>query len=265
MENQEWYPFYFNGKETDIEVTKDGRARRVYKDWKIYPNDKIRNLVGEIDFNKRTLARGYVYVSFSVKDEQSKSRGLHQILASVFLGHTINKFDKIIDHIDNNPLNNNINNLQIVTPRFNSIKDKKNRFIIKKNANVYRLKFKIRNNEYTINFGSIEESENFKNKILDLENKNINGEFEAEINDFIKNLKNKQKLEKQSEIYITQLEKYKNKSKTFIAEFLLQFIKENNLKDNLNDFFNNYKFKNKHYKHKVKQTMLIFNSRFENN
>ena len=243
MENQEWYPFYFNGKETDIEVTKDGRARRVYKDWKIYPNDKIRNLVGEIDFNKRTLARGYVYVSFSVKDEQSRSRGLHQVLASVFLGHTINKFDKIIDHIDNNPLNNNINNLQIVTPRFNIIKDMKNRCLnIEKEDRFYVLKYKCFDCEYKFAFLNNEDAELMKNTILSIDaNKDESNDIiESKIQElWIRNAYNlvgdnfRYKPTKKTKKILEFIESKKIKN----IESMNEFISNNNLKS----FCENYK------------------------
>lgn len=50
---------------------------------------------------------------------------VHQLVAMAFLGYTPNGHKKVIDHIDNNPLNNNVNNLQIISQRENSSKDKR--------------------------------------------------------------------------------------------------------------------------------------------
>ena len=49
----------------------------------------------------------------------------HQLVAMAFLSHIPDGHNYIVDHIDNNPLNNNLLNLQIVSQRTNSSKDKK--------------------------------------------------------------------------------------------------------------------------------------------
>ena len=67
---------------------------------------------------------GYLRVGLSKKGKQ-KIRNTHQIVAEAFLGHIPNGMKSVIDHIDNNPLNNNLNNLQIITQRQNSTKDRK--------------------------------------------------------------------------------------------------------------------------------------------
>ena len=50
---------------------------------------------------------------------------MHQIVAIAFLNHTPNGLKAVVDHIDNNPLNNELGNLQIITHRKNLSKDKK--------------------------------------------------------------------------------------------------------------------------------------------
>ena len=50
---------------------------------------------------------------------------VHQLLAFTFLRHKPNGHNIVIDHIDNNPLNNNLYNLQLITQRENLSKDKK--------------------------------------------------------------------------------------------------------------------------------------------
>ena len=42
-----------------------------------------------------------------------------------FLGHKLNGMKYIVDHIDNDKLNNNVDNLQVVSNRINSSKDRK--------------------------------------------------------------------------------------------------------------------------------------------
>jgi hypothetical protein len=61
------------------------------------------------------------------KDLKSKTFCVHQLVAMAFLGHKPCGYKKIVDHIDNNPFNNNVNNLQIITNRENCSKDRKNK------------------------------------------------------------------------------------------------------------------------------------------
>ncbi len=69
-------------------------------------------LVGE-------LRRQYFAVGLC-KDGKNKRYKIHQLVAITFLGHTPNGLETVINHIDNNPLNNNIDNLELVTIRYNS-------------------------------------------------------------------------------------------------------------------------------------------------
>lgn len=50
---------------------------------------------------------------------------IHQIEAIAFLNHIPDGHNIIVDHIDNNPLNNNLENLQLITSRENITKDMK--------------------------------------------------------------------------------------------------------------------------------------------
>lgn len=59
------------------------------------------------------------------KDGIIKPSIIHQLMAITFLGHERCGHKLVVDHIDNNPLNNNLENLQIVTSRINITKDMK--------------------------------------------------------------------------------------------------------------------------------------------
>ena len=52
---------------------------------------------------------------------------VHQLLAIAYLGHNPQGNRSVVDHIDNNPLNNSLENLQIISHRQNLSKDKKNK------------------------------------------------------------------------------------------------------------------------------------------
>lgn len=47
---------------------------------------------------------------------------VHQLVAMCFLGHLVGGQNIVVDHIDRNPSNNNVNNLQITTQRHNCSK-----------------------------------------------------------------------------------------------------------------------------------------------
>lgn len=53
-----------------------------------------------------------------------KTRTVHQLVAEAFLNHEPCGYKLVVDHIDNNPLNNRLDNLQVITHRENTSKDK---------------------------------------------------------------------------------------------------------------------------------------------
>ena len=66
----------------------------------------------------------YLAVNLS-KEGEVKSVKIHKLVALCFLNHTSKGYDGlVIDHIDSNKLNNRLDNLKLVTPRFNASKDK---------------------------------------------------------------------------------------------------------------------------------------------
>jgi hypothetical protein len=66
---------------------------------------------------------GYLRVGLC-KNSISKKFRIHILVAISFLNHTPKKYKLIVDHIDNNKKNNNLDNLQIITQRLNSSKDR---------------------------------------------------------------------------------------------------------------------------------------------
>lgn len=68
--------------------------------------------------------RGYARVNLSLYKKQKVSK-VHSLVARAFLKHKPCGMKIVVDHIDNNPLNNNLYNLQLITQRENCSKDKK--------------------------------------------------------------------------------------------------------------------------------------------
>jgi hypothetical protein len=65
--------------------------------------------------------KGYPLVVLT-KDNKRKTRSIHQLVAEAFLNHKPCGYELVIDHINDNPLDNRIENLQVVTQRFNTHK-----------------------------------------------------------------------------------------------------------------------------------------------
>ena len=125
MNNLYWKPFYYNGIETNVEVTRCGRVRKLKKDW--YGNGKgaYQIKIGEIDFNKLKLHKnGYKHILVQIKGFKKKSFFVHQLIATVFLEHKLQGHKLVVDHLDSNKLNNHVDNLKIVTHRQNLSKER---------------------------------------------------------------------------------------------------------------------------------------------
>ena len=75
---------------------------------------------------KQSLSNNYLVVSLWSKNKRVP-RTVHSLIAETFLYHTCTNRKIVVDHIDNNPLNNRLDNLQVITNRKNSTKDRKNK------------------------------------------------------------------------------------------------------------------------------------------
>ncbi|MFZ2486938.1 MAG: HNH endonuclease [Anaerolineae bacterium] len=65
----------------------------------------------------------YLHVNL-VKDKERRSFSVHQLVAMAFLCYIPNGREKVVDHINNNPKDNRLENLQVISSRENLSKDK---------------------------------------------------------------------------------------------------------------------------------------------
>jgi hypothetical protein len=119
----------------------------------------IKERIRKTYINKKT---GYKYTTLS-KNGKISVFTIHNLVACSFLSF-INKNRKIVvDHIDNNKLNNNLSNLQIITNRENTSKGKTNEtgFTgVYKSLNNFRARIIVNNK--SINLGSFKSKDDAK-------------------------------------------------------------------------------------------------------
>ena len=70
-------------------------------------------------------SRGYYNVSLCI-DRKVKTHSVHSIVACAFLDSEYLSKRLVVDHIDDDKSNNNLSNLSVVTPRFNTRKTQGN-------------------------------------------------------------------------------------------------------------------------------------------
>jgi len=141
---------------------------------KVYSNGKLHYIQKEKILNKYISKRGYYYVNLCKKGKAKKIT-IHQLVAISFLNHKLDGTTKIVvDHIDANKLNNNLNNLQLISNRHNLNKDKKRNLPtgVYKEKNKYRVRIFLNDKlEHLGMFDTIEQaSKVYKNKLLTLKN-----------------------------------------------------------------------------------------------
>ena len=90
----------------------------------ITPCGKVWNNIKQKYLKQSKDTQGYLHVRLS-NNGITKTIKVHKLIAIYYLNQTDNKL--IVDHIDNNKLNNTVENLQLISQRLNSSKDRKNK------------------------------------------------------------------------------------------------------------------------------------------
>ena len=86
----------------------------------------VKNVSTEQVLKPHPTNHGYLFVGLT-NNKKKSSITVHKLVSMAFLNHIPNGMIDVIDHIDNNKLNNRLDNLQITTQRSNVIKGWKRR------------------------------------------------------------------------------------------------------------------------------------------
>ena len=106
------------------QVSNLGRVKRIGKIVS-YNDGRLFNYKNKI--LKPCISKNGYFVVTLTHNKKVKTFNVHKLVAMTFLDHKPRKFQKVVDHVDNNKLNNKLYNLELVTHRFNSTKDMKNK------------------------------------------------------------------------------------------------------------------------------------------
>ena len=97
-----------------------------YHDYEVSNHGRVKSL----KFNKERILKNNIissgyYLVCLYDNNKVKSFLVHSLVAIHFLNHKPNGHKIVVDHIDNDKSNNNVSNLQLISNRENSSKDKK--------------------------------------------------------------------------------------------------------------------------------------------
>lgn len=117
-EKEEWRDI--PGYEGRYQVSDLGRVKSLPKEW-IFGKGGVRSHNGKL-LKQSIDGRGYLLVGLCKNGK--KHFGVHALVAMAFHNHTPDGHKVVVDHKDNDKLNNRADNLQLTTKRHSTSKDR---------------------------------------------------------------------------------------------------------------------------------------------
>ena len=123
----------------------------------------VKSLSNNLSRNEKIMSpsvdkKGYKRVILS-KNKNCKTFLVHKLVAQAFLNHIMSGYNEVVDHIDDNPSNNNLINLRVVTSRENTTKyqlskeNKKSKYIgvtYDNKRNLFISKIRVKNKRFNL-------------------------------------------------------------------------------------------------------------------
>lgn len=118
-ESKTW--FDIPGYEGIYQISKEGRVKSLKRTITTSNNRMLP--IKEVIRKSVKCSKGYYSVNLSKKNKASKEK-IHKLMAITFLDHNPCGHKIVIDHINNNPSDNRLENIQLIKNRENLSKDK---------------------------------------------------------------------------------------------------------------------------------------------
>jgi len=142
------------------------KSRYYIKDWMLYNKETFSNNCKKDEIAGWKRNGGY-YISIN-----KKSYAVHRIIYQIINNIELLPEDKVIDHIDGNPYNNNISNLRLITQSQNTKNTKGHKdssigikgVTYDKSRNKYMAQIMCDGKKYAKRFNTIEEAKDWYDK-----------------------------------------------------------------------------------------------------
>jgi hypothetical protein len=137
MENEVWKDVV--GYEGLYEVSNLGNVKSLPRI--VMCKNKMQKTIIEKILKKFNSGNGYHGVKLSI-NSKTKTTAVHKLVAMAFLNHKPCGFKLVIDHINDIKTDNRLNNLQLVTQRYNCRKTQNNCLVNLKGVTIETIKHK---------------------------------------------------------------------------------------------------------------------------
>lgn len=108
------------GYERYYQVSSNGQVKSLERT--VIHKNGFKQKMPSIIRKPKMSRNGYLRIELQ-KNNIGKGFGVHQLVAMAFLNHKLDRHIIVVDHIDNNRLNNKLSNLQLISHRKNSTKN----------------------------------------------------------------------------------------------------------------------------------------------